>query len=294
MGKILVLFVLSTSLQAQVVFDSAVHYSTVSGGATPSEGVNMSSYKIVLDSVRSDTGFYSVLNLDGTSRSEWVITHGDKVFYNGNWTKNSAMGPVLIYDFSLQAGDTLVISDLKFYLSMDDTFFFIVDSIGEVNLRGHKYPAQFIRQPGMGSGSRSFTFVKDIGSLENGIFHFMCCGFEHWSHLTHLCRNDSLLYWSYDVHVWPNGDSCHPYFNDIEELSRRGLLLYPNPASGCVYLNESIPDMAESLRLYTADGREVPVVFSGDHLDVGHLERGLYVAVLRFGKRDYRQLLDVR
>lgn len=178
---------------------------------------------------------------------------------------------VLLYDFSLQVGDTFKIPTV---------FTYCFDSIGVVaSIDSVLIGAQYRRRI-------NFSVIWDIiaphiegiGSTSGLLEYYNIC-FEYGCYLICFKQNDTIY--------WGNEIQCQPWANEVNyyEQSNREILLYPNPSIGVLTIqgNYELPAVME---LYDITGRKVlQLAINNEQLtiDVSHLSKGLYLYHLTTG-----------
>jgi hypothetical protein len=301
MKKLLVLWVLLfiSKVNSQGFFDSSMHYLTISWGATLADGYGHDYYKMQLDSIASDTEYYAIFEynsyFDRSSgkTDKKIKVSGDRIFYEGTHSKQKT--PLLIYDFSLKAGDTMRVSNVVHFYS--DTVLYRVDSIGQKTFAGVQYDVQYVTRLEPFHKSH-YVFVRHLGSLENGVLHFASSGFEHGSELVNLCRRDTVLYWKRSDVIKEDAHTCHPVFHsgiDANNLASQPFV-FPNPSNGRIKVDlRSLKEEGCVLEIFAMNGQLLKVQNVSDALEfelVG-ISKGLYVVRLLSPHGNRQQILSI-
>lgn len=83
-----------------------------------------------------------------------------------------------------------------------------------------------------------------------------------------------------------NNDGCENesdvfLLTSTNEAENNSVIIYPNPASDKIWIKPSLNLLnASSIRVFSIDGRNYPVFYNGENLDVSHLRNGYYIMVL--------------
>lgn len=152
-------------------------------------------------------------------------------------TFSNPVDEVLLYDFSLNVGDTL---HSTYYMPYDTLICSSIENItllnGEIRKKFifNSYPAGFM------------YYIESIGGI-NGLFEPILPGFESFS--GYFCvseNNDNLL-----------GTRCDNYFVNINEADKLKFLIAPNPAHESFQINVDLSDSAMIFKLIDVNGKEV-------------------------------------
>lgn len=141
----------------------------------------------------------------------------------------------LLYDFSLNVGDTLKSE----YQGQGDTL--ICCAIKTVTLQNNETRKKFMFKSNYCIDS--LFYIESIGG-DQGLFWPILCPFEAYA--GYFCQSEN------GINLW--GNQCDYYFVGNENKNDVKVSIFPNPAHG--YLNISIPDFESHLilRLYSCQG----------------------------------------
>jgi hypothetical protein len=297
---ILLLFVFCfTQLKSQQFFNSGVHYLTIGEGYDGSSWWYWHDYyHMVLDSVSNDTQYYTKWNTNrpntDTGQANIRAEEKFKVIYKRVFISRdeSEKGDFLLYDFNLEEGDSARVNGFGASMIHKNALL-IVDSIRNIQLGPFTYKAQYVKV-----NERPFTFVENIGSLENGVLFFSHYEFESGNEMINLCRSDTLLFWKEHFLVKSGGNTCSPVFyrSDINNpaISSQAFA-FPNPSNGVVQIHTG--DLTENLALeiYGMNGQLIMAVKVADQefMDLRALPAGLYYVRLLSPDGDRQQVLSI-
>ncbi len=187
--------------------------------------------------------------------------------------RHEASGDVLIYDFSLENGDSVTLGNIEFTAATDDCAI-IDDSRKRITLtsvetfNGHHLTQVWIE----GVGSPAYPFYPDrnmynVLSSGGGVVYTTRCEFQN------------------QQHVYGNPDNCLSFLeNPDNEIADRGMAIAPNPFSTQVTLTSSTELFQATFRLYTMQGqlvREIKNIYGNSlTIDRGNLSSGMYFGQL--------------
>lgn len=258
---------------------------------------------------------YSVGNDTVINDTVAKLININKVAYNGNesvgnplivyesnlrvyhWTGERFM---LMYDFNLNAGDTLK-TEIQYINLCDSVSPVIIDSVSSVNINGINLKVQYITytpySEEMGVNEpRTERIVERVGSESNFIYAPNCvfgCSFEY----TGLrCYNDDDI--SYRNEWWDrfyHDVECDSVINaNIQEVPNNIFAIYPNPSSGKFNIstegNEGRADIYDSL------GRKVTSIeniIDGAEIDLSGHGKGIFMVVFYVDGRSYEKKMIV-
>ena len=165
---------------------------------------------------------------------------------------------VLLYDFSLVAGDSLKIG-------FDTLDYYYVDSVTTCIINGNQRRKYWISDYDWQE-----TWIEGIGSNRGIINSASATIVGGWSWL--LCVSDSgeLIYSN------PNFESCY-LVDGIDELEDPVFHIYPNPAKNLLNINNSRNNEIESILLINVSGKIIKRFDSRKtRLDISDINSGLY------------------
>ncbi len=207
-----------------------------------------------------------------------AIREDDRIWY---WIEKDSLSPIQLYDFNVQAGDTvqLLNSDLKFELTLTDSIFINND---------YKKVFQLADLP--------ILLIEDIGwntGLLNSVSDFL--NLFSFSYLQ--CYNNN------DENYNPDLSILESAFNitleDVEEcenestvsndyLFKEIITVYPNPFQSIIHFDA--PDEIESLSILNTKGEVVyATVEVNGSIDLTSLASGIYFLNFRSNGKTYYQ-----
>lgn len=177
------------------------------------------------DSIISDSIFYALFRYDSLTKKAYSIHHFQQ-------TEN------LMYDFSLQAGDTVVVYPLEYGQYPGDSSAMVVANIDTIYLLSQPYRRFFMVERDSYYGIDEF-WIEGIGStfglFSPGIIQIYQSEI-HWPNL--LCFEKE------GVMVFDNPDFVGCYYEPFGGLSNiektLDLKMYPNPSSGKISISSQV------------------------------------------------------
>lgn len=222
-------------------------------------------YKIEGDTLLDDVVYKLLHTTRSEQLSDWSIcgaireTEDKQVFYR----RNGSSDEQILYDFSMQIGDTICIYDHGYYKD-----FLVVVEIGETFV-GNNPRRELVLEYPFGVTE---TWIEGVGSLYgiiNSGAQFLMGGIT-----------DLLCYYENGDLIWqntmPGFGRCYIINPDgIDETEEKtSLLLFPNPSKEKVTI-EGIE--AAKVEVYSAFGQLVKIVRETNELNVADLPEGLYL-----------------
>lgn len=249
--------VLSAGLSFPFPFDTV--YQTVTYKLTGDTVLNSITYKKIYESWEefpSSWALWSFLREDDQHKVWERRKDSDK-----EW---------LLYDFSLDAGDTVQVGEYPEILQ--------IDSITTVTINGIERMKLWLSTPL--NPEYHETWIEGIGSdkgiiwsgsvlMVGGYYQFLC-----------LSNNGNLIYMD------PEYTSCY-IVTDVYEMLNEEIRLFPNPAANTLKIKNSGKARAHSISLYNMSGLQIKSFPPGStELDVSGLPHGIYFLKISFS-RDY-------
>ncbi|OFY99646.1 MAG: hypothetical protein A3K10_08105 [Bacteroidetes bacterium RIFCSPLOWO2_12_FULL_31_6] len=204
--------------------------------------------------------------------SLYNYSHWYPFCFTSNWSSQPSLNEeLLVYDFNVAAGDTLIYPHL-------DSLKMIITSIDSVLIQSDyrkKYNYNLIYNWSMSCVpfGASYNYVEGIGD-NSGLFSLFIMYFENGEYLS--CFEDDEVFYSN-----PNFNGCSltslkEYFNNDD------LKIYPNPASSNLFieLSDFNDTFNAQLNIFDISGKEVyslPIIQSTTKIDVSSLKSGLYL-----------------
>ena len=182
---------------------------------------------------------------------------------------------VLLYDFNLQAGDTLPVINVDSVPAMYGTyntagFTYIVSEIDSVIVAGNfhkRFKINYYEEQGVvylieGIGASTGLISWFLGSYSFGYFSELVCFMQ-----------DS-------INAYPYGHECELVYLGVDETkTKQQLEIFPNPAPGLINLS-GLPDNPVTIQAFNLFGQKVYETFyiTGDSkIDLSHLPKGMYL-----------------
>jgi len=171
---------------------------------------------------------------------------------------------VLLYDFSLQVGDSI---------DFDNGFRYI-DSIIYIN---NKYRTLYIGHPDWGGSY--FAWTEGIGSLA-GVLNTKCMpGLDGMGQtlLNCLYQNDELIY----QHYWASIYGCNFEYLAIDKIEKNYLTIFPNPVSDIINIkifNEQLNDIKFEIIDIFGKVCKIGIINNTEfQVNVSDLPKGIYI-----------------
>lgn len=181
---------------------------------------------------------------------------------------------ILLYDFSLNVGDT-VCTDASFYGGYMGPYLQcrVLDSIDSINING-EYRKRFFLNGGM----QGNVWIEGIGAIDGeGLFapiaDICTCGFEYY--LACVKENDTVIYINNPMcsscfcSLYANGAADRKDIsNNLEKIS-----IYPNPTTSTITIQA---ENIQNVNLYNLQGK---LIYEGNdnEVDLGVEARGIYI-----------------
>lgn len=168
---------------------------------------------------------------------------------------------ILMYDFSVEAGDTIIAGI--------DPVPYVIDSIGLETIDQEdrkKYWISYALSP-----YYSETWIEGIGSSK-GICWALSSGLVGgWYRLLCMHEDQNLIYQN------PNYQSCY-LITGIDEYEETRFQLYPNPAYNTIMIKNPNKVKIESISLLNMNGQQLKAFDAGDkQLDISNINTGVYI-----------------
>ena len=201
-------------------------------------------YSVGNDTVINDTAaklinIKQVRSIGSESDLEPLIVHesNSRVYH---WTGERFK---LMYDFNLNAGDTLK-TEVLYINYCDSVSPVIIDSVSLVNINGIDLKVQYITYTPYNweyfVEARSERIVERIGSEMNFIYTPKCDFGDYFHYYGLRCYNDDDVsyrneWWDY----WHHNVECDSVINaDVQEVTDNKFTVYPNPADDFVTISD--------------------------------------------------------
>jgi hypothetical protein len=275
-------------VEAQSFFDSSNTYLCIGKGMGRSYSHHK--YRMVLDSVVSDTEYYKMeddlYGVKSANNYSFKTIKG-KVFHQ---YKGSNRGEMLLYDFNLKEGDTTRVGGMGASLVFPNSLL-TVDSIRQVQFAGKMRKGMYVHVANM---NLHFLWIENIGSFENGVLYTNNVEMETYNELVNLCHEDSLWYWKDHEVIKSGANTCNPVFygSSIQGSEFHGYKMLPNPFKDEVHFLDWDGHVVD-LKIYDVNGRVVfdAIVDTDLGLDLSKLAKGFYCVKMSNGQKFSAQIL---
>lgn len=293
------LFLDSFTLKAQTFFlDSAVYYVHKSAPSlTPGLDFNTHFKELLLfDSVGHFGEYYTVERTPGKYNHTDSLTYKlrvfeDKVYFTGYlFTVNNdtfEINNLLIYDFSLNVGDTFEVdentSGLKYKLSLDS----IGPKVFDDGVSRETYYWKTI------SGYNEFTLfplhylAKGIGSNKGLVCFPLTNRVVFWQNLISICKNNVLVYkipdTYYSVEDYCDEDTIQSIIEkfrsvSVVKINKQTLKIYPNPVETILYIDDI---KNEEFEIRDQLGKTVLKGYFENKINVSRIKTGIYQLIIK-------------
>ncbi len=174
---------------------------------------------------------YSKINITATGPAAYIRSDNSHVYLR---TTNTCFGrEYLMYDFSMNVGDTVYLAYQLWNDHPDDTTRFVLDSSNTINFHGVNRRICYVRyepDPDLWPGwfGRNMTWIEGIGSMENPFFPLACIQDYCESSWRLLCY-DSLGVQLYQDTVFNTCDTAYTELGISEQIIGNQLNVFPNP-----------------------------------------------------------------
>ncbi|MGB0403339.1 MAG: T9SS type A sorting domain-containing protein [Salibacteraceae bacterium] len=224
--------------------------------------------------------------------SEFMYELNDSVFYFQNGSFN------LLYDFSVNVGDTVVYNLRTYTHQSNDTVLNVRgvvlnknQVIDENSNTLSKLSVYLIPVSGfetMYQWPDSFIYVQNVGYLSGNrylIYEIPMVGIPEQPALR--CYSDSSI--SYVTDFWRtigNGRKCDFIETGINNFpNEKKSIVYPNPSSGIIKIKKNAFDAESTIEILDLNGRVLLIPqLSKTEFDISSLENGKYILRLRSEK----------
>ena len=273
--------------EAQTFFDSSNTYLCVGKGMGRSYSHHK--YRMILDSIVSDTEYYKMENdyygVKSSNAYRFKFIKG-KVLYH---YKGSNRREMLLYDFSLKEGDTTRVGGFTSMIFPNSLL--TVDSIRLVQFGGKIRKGMYVHVANM---NWPFLWIENIGSIENGVLYTNRVQMETYNELVNVCHADSLWYWKNHEVIKSGASTCNPVFygSSIQSSDFHGYKMFPNPFNNEVHFLDWDGHVVD-LKIYDVNGQIVfdEVVDTDMGLDLSKLAKGFYCVKMSNGLKFSTQIL---
>lgn len=240
-----------------------------SGGWPPFDTTYFTvNYYITGDSIHNNNEYKKLFTSDEETPTYWTLKgiiredSSKKVWYKRIFDENE----VLLYDFSLMAGDSLK-------LGFDTTIYYLVDSISTEIVNGLQRDKFWISQYDYYWHE---TWIEGIGSNKGIINGAMASAVGGWTYLLCMSENGELIYMN------PNYESCY-LITGINDNEKPIIQIYPNPVKNLLRIENINNIEIGSISLINLNGQIVKQFNSlKNQLDISDISSGLYILKISY------------
>ena len=231
---------------------SGTNYSIISSYPIESVVVNPYCSPYYVDNTNKQ--FVTYINEDTVNQRVYIYGH--------------SFADTLLYDFSLNTGDTL----FSEYLAQGNSVpYFIIDTTGIVQLADSTFRKILYVTTSTGQEH----FIEGIGGSQGPFTQLMRA--IHAFNLM-VCHSDNNVYlWGYNSGVGSN-NSCYGLVGLDENSILKMVKVYPNPASGLIFI-ENRSQQPLQFELYDQLGKlvlQTKVTGANESISIEHYDPGLY------------------
>ena len=220
------------------------------------------SYKFLGDTIINSKEYFKLYKSDEEYPSNWDLwcfmrEDSNKRIWYRDWFADDES---LMYDFSVEVGDSIFAGIEPVYLHIDSIS---VDTINQEERK--KYWISCNEMP-----EYHETWIEGIGSSKGICWGGSVLIVGGWYRLLCMSELDNLIYQN------PDYESCY-LITGINEFEDPHLKLYPNPARNFIIIENSENIQIESISLINLKGQKIKL-FDAEkrHLDITKINSGVY------------------
>ncbi|MCK9480274.1 MAG: T9SS type A sorting domain-containing protein [Bacteroidia bacterium] len=281
--------------KAQTFFEDSTYYFVYQDAYSLTPGLDFGTYckeLLRIDSIGDMGEYYTVERTPYKpfwgydSLTYKLRVFNDKVYLSGFLTNNNndsfEINDLLIYDFTLDIGDTMFVSDTLsglYYGLILDT---IVDITYLDGISRETFYWSVIDPHNEFNNIKLDYTVKGIGSNRGLVYFELLVRRTGWQGLVSACKDNTPIYlnnpthYPIDVEDACNEDTIRSRVISVEHIISIPLKIYPNPAQTELFLQE-IP-LHSAYRILNVVGAEVTKgVYEGNAIPVSALPQGVYL-----------------
>jgi hypothetical protein len=183
------------------------------------------------------------------------------------YRKEAVANELLMYDFSIKAGDSVLVG-------LNEQYYLFVDSISQISINEtdrKKYWFSCKIEP-----EYNETWIEGIGSSKGicwGGSAFIVGG---WYWFLCMSVDENLIYLN------PNYESCY-LITGINEIENTGIQIYPNPAHNFLRIENSKDIMVESISITNINGQIIEHFEPEQtHINTSGIPPGLYLLKIAY------------
>lgn len=197
-----------------------------------------------------------------------------KIWYKSTVDSNE----VLLYDFSVAAGDSLK-------LGYDTNMYYTVDSIGFEILNNTTRKKYYLSHDYY---NWKDIWIEGIGSNKGIIQSASAGNVGGWSRFLCMQENGNLAYMN------PNYNSCYLKTN-LNEIEKADFKIYPNPAKGKLIIKSVYSADIESVTLTNINGQIIKeFYYNKTKIDVSDLSSGFYILKISYNERLFTEKILIQ
>ena len=239
----------------------------------PDTSFSTTTYKISGDSVLNSNTYKKVYSSDEEFPVDWNYNCLIREDVNNKkaWIKNSSENERLLYNFSVNVGDSILLG------YPEEQFYLYVDSIINININQtlrKKYWLSCKVKP-----EYNETWVEGIGSNKGILASGSAFIVGGWSWLLCVSENNELIYEN------PNYNDCYMITTGIQESKKELFNIYPNPVKDKIYIVNHQNIKIKSIILSDYLGNEIKYFITNNYyLDIHDIPSGLYILKINYTK----------
>lgn len=199
--------------------------------------------------------------------NEIVYEKNDSVFYQNEWDEFE-----LIYDFTMEVGDTLTIYGLAQGIDCGEPTYYILDSLSKMIMGLDTFKIQHINVEDTHWETYSeINVIETIGATSGNFFR----------HRDHACAFDVgvsvICSFTNEHNDYQFGEEdCFDLPVGVDpEILTDPILIYPNPADNIINIQaEHTPELIE---FFNNQGQKVGVFYGTKIIDIGNFTQGVYM-----------------
>jgi hypothetical protein len=186
---------------------------------------------------------------------------------------------VLLYDFSLEIGDSILIPSIFFYYQ-----YLYVNNIDSIEIQGN-YRKYLVLNSSIHPWINSY-WIEGIGSL-NGLF------WPRFDQEFSICNLACMTQEAITLYAIDGAINCPYYPNSIPNIKDdQRLILYPNPVQDYLYLKvRNINSKDFTCEIYDFTGNLIvqksKISIEQSHIDVSSLKEGIYIIQIEIESQFY-------
>ena len=190
--------------------------------------------------------------------------------------KYTPLNEVLIYDFSLQLGDTFAVTD---HIIPNSCFLVVkrVDSVvmnnGELRKR-----ISFLRSndPNPSQVWGDIHWIQGIGTLSNLFENYWDCYADN--------QYDLLCYIENEMHLYSPRVFSPCFVTPTAEVRNKEIEIYPNPSSGIFHIESE--SQIESIFIIDFTGKEMRIEPQNNEINLDKWQNGIFLLRIRFANNE--------